>query len=52
MMLDAKRTFDEIIERLAPDDASRQEILSNPVYGELSDRRRRLTRAERDRQAL
>ncbi len=36
MMLDAKRTFDEIIERLAPDEASRQEILSNPVYGELS----------------
>jgi anion-transporting ArsA/GET3 family ATPase len=36
MVLDAKRTFDEIIVRLAPDDATREEILANPVYGELS----------------
>jgi anion-transporting ArsA/GET3 family ATPase len=36
MMLDAKRTFDEIIERLAPDEQSRREILENPVYRELS----------------
>ncbi len=36
MMLDAKRTFDEIITDLAPDDESREEILANPVYVELS----------------
>jgi anion-transporting ArsA/GET3 family ATPase len=36
MMLDAKRTFDEIVERLAPDERARREILANPVYRELS----------------
>jgi anion-transporting ArsA/GET3 family ATPase len=36
MMLDAKRTFDEIVTRLAPDDRAREEILANPIYGELS----------------
>jgi anion-transporting ArsA/GET3 family ATPase len=36
MMLDAKRTFDEIVTELAPDDSAREEILANPVYGELS----------------
>lgn len=36
MMLDAKRTFDEIIARLAPDARAREEILANPVYRELS----------------
>jgi anion-transporting ArsA/GET3 family ATPase len=36
MMLDAKRTFDEIIARLAPDERAREEILANPVYRELS----------------
>jgi anion-transporting ArsA/GET3 family ATPase len=36
MMLDAKRTFDELIARLAPDEHARDEILANPVYGELS----------------
>jgi anion-transporting ArsA/GET3 family ATPase len=36
MMLDAKRTFDELIGHLAPDDRAREEILRNPVYGELS----------------
>jgi anion-transporting ArsA/GET3 family ATPase len=36
MMLDAKRTFDEIIARLAPDESAREEILANPVYRELS----------------
>jgi anion-transporting ArsA/GET3 family ATPase len=36
MMLDAKRTFDEIITRLEPDEQARAEILSNPVYRELS----------------
>jgi anion-transporting ArsA/GET3 family ATPase len=36
MMLDPKRTFDELIERLAPDRRSAEEILANRVYGELS----------------
>jgi anion-transporting ArsA/GET3 family ATPase len=36
MMLDAKRTFDEIITRLEPDARAREEILANPVYRELS----------------
>jgi anion-transporting ArsA/GET3 family ATPase len=36
LMLDAKRTFDDIIVRLAPDENAREEILANPVYGELS----------------
>jgi len=36
MMLDAKRTFDELITRLAPDEQAREEILANPVYRELS----------------
>jgi anion-transporting ArsA/GET3 family ATPase len=36
MMLDAKRTFDEIVARLAPDEHAREEILANPVYRELS----------------
>jgi anion-transporting ArsA/GET3 family ATPase len=37
MMLDPKRTFDELIERLAPDEATREQILANRVYRELSD---------------
>ncbi len=36
MMLDAKRTFDELIERLAPDARTRDEVLSNRIYQELS----------------
>jgi anion-transporting ArsA/GET3 family ATPase len=36
MMLDPKRTFDELIERLAPDAATRDEILDNRIYRELS----------------
>jgi anion-transporting ArsA/GET3 family ATPase len=36
MMLDAKRTFDEVIERLAPDERTRDEILDNRIYKELS----------------
>jgi anion-transporting ArsA/GET3 family ATPase len=36
MMLDAKRTFDELIARLAPDERTREEILANPIYRELS----------------
>ncbi|MFL5826151.1 MAG: ArsA family ATPase [Thermoleophilaceae bacterium] len=37
MMLDAKRTFDELVERHAPDERSRDAILSNRVYQELSN---------------
>ena len=36
MMLDTKRTLDEIVERLAPDRRAREEILANPIYRELS----------------
>jgi anion-transporting ArsA/GET3 family ATPase len=36
MMLDPKRTFDELIERLAPDEKTRDEILANRIYRELS----------------
>jgi anion-transporting ArsA/GET3 family ATPase len=36
MMLDAKRTFDELIERLAPDERTRDEVLDNRIYQELS----------------
>jgi anion-transporting ArsA/GET3 family ATPase len=36
MMLEPKRTFDEIVTRLEPDPGAREEILSNPIYGELS----------------
>ena len=36
MMLDAKRTFDELIDRLAPDEKTRDEILANRIYQELS----------------
>jgi len=37
MMLDAKRTFDEVVETHAPDDATRDAVLSNPIYRELSN---------------
>ncbi len=36
MMLDSKRTFDELITQLAPDDKTREEILSNRIYEQLS----------------
>jgi anion-transporting ArsA/GET3 family ATPase len=36
MMLDPKRTLDQIVARLAPDPRSREEILANPIYRELS----------------
>jgi anion-transporting ArsA/GET3 family ATPase len=36
MTLDAKRTFDDLIARLAPDARTREEILSNRIYRELS----------------
>ena len=37
MMLDAKRTFDEIVERHAPDERTRDAVLSNRIYQELSN---------------
>jgi anion-transporting ArsA/GET3 family ATPase len=36
LMLDAKGTFDAVVEGLAPDAEAREEILANPVYRELS----------------
>jgi anion-transporting ArsA/GET3 family ATPase len=36
MMLDAKRTFDELVERRAPDARTRDAVLSNRIYQELS----------------
>jgi anion-transporting ArsA/GET3 family ATPase len=36
MMLDPKRTFDELIGRLAPDERRRDEVLQNRIYRELS----------------
>src|SRR3954469_17502294 len=36
MMLDAKRTFDELIERLAPDRRTRDDVLANRIYQQLS----------------
>src|SRR6201991_4620532 len=36
MMLDSKRTFDELIERLPPDERTRDEVLANRIYQQLS----------------
>ncbi|MGH2886168.1 MAG: ArsA family ATPase, partial [Solirubrobacteraceae bacterium] len=36
MMLDPKRTFDELIDRIAPDAGRAEEIKANRVYRELS----------------
>ena len=36
MTLDAKRTFDGLIERLAPDEAARDQVLANPIYQQIS----------------
>jgi anion-transporting ArsA/GET3 family ATPase len=36
MMLDSKRTFDELIEHLADDEQQRREILDNRIYQQLS----------------
>jgi anion-transporting ArsA/GET3 family ATPase len=37
MMLDAKRTFDDLIEVHAPDEATRDAVLGNRIYQELSN---------------
>ena len=36
LMLDAKRTFDELIEHLAPDSTTRDDVLGNRIYQQLS----------------
>ena len=36
MTLDPKRTFDDLIARLAPDEATRRDILANRIYQQLS----------------
>jgi anion-transporting ArsA/GET3 family ATPase len=37
MMLDMKRTFDDLVTRFAPDPAARERILANPIYQHVSD---------------
>jgi anion-transporting ArsA/GET3 family ATPase len=37
VMLDMKRTFDDLVERLAASEEARQRILANPIYQQLSD---------------
>jgi anion-transporting ArsA/GET3 family ATPase len=37
MMLDAKRTFDDLVERHAPDERARDRILQNRIYKEISN---------------
>lgn len=36
MMLDPKRTFDELVERLAPDRRARDDVFANRIYQQLS----------------
>ncbi len=36
MMLDSKGTFDDLISRLSPDEGTREEVLSNRIYRQLS----------------
>lgn len=36
MMLNVKRTFDELVARLAPDRSTLEQILANPVYNQIS----------------
>lgn len=37
MMLDTKRTFDELVSRYSPDQESLERILANPIYQNLTD---------------
>jgi anion-transporting ArsA/GET3 family ATPase len=37
MMLDAKRTFDDLVERHAPDERTRDRVLQNRIYQEISN---------------
>ena len=52
MMLDAKRTFDQLIEHLAPDERTRDEVLREPHLPAALDRGRGLAGVHGDRQAL
>ncbi len=36
LMLDSKRTFDALIDKIAPDEAARDEVLANRIYQQLS----------------
>jgi anion-transporting ArsA/GET3 family ATPase len=36
LMLDAKRTFDDLIEHLAPDERTRDEVFANRIYQQIS----------------
>ena len=36
LMLDSQRTFDALIDRVAPNAAARDEVLTNPIYKQLS----------------
>ncbi|MEJ7790277.1 MAG: ArsA-related P-loop ATPase [Thermoleophilaceae bacterium] len=37
MMLDAKRTFDDLVDSYAPDEETRDEVLANPIYRQISN---------------
>ncbi len=37
MMLDAKRTFDDLVDTYSPDEQTRREVLENPIYRQLSN---------------
>ena len=37
MMLDTKRTFDELVRRFSPDEEALERILGNPIYQNLTD---------------
>ena len=37
LMLDMKRTFDDLVTRLAEDEAARSRVLENPIYRHISD---------------
>ena len=37
MMLDAKRTFDDLVDTHAPDEETRDAVLANPIYRQLSN---------------
>ena len=52
MMLDAKATFDELVARHAPDDETRDRILGNRIYQQLSSAAGRLTGVHGDGEAL
>ena len=52
MMLDAKRTFDALIERLAPDDAHARRGVRQPDLPAALERGRRLAGVHGDREAL